>query len=158
MKLFMVFVALNILNVVLQTVEKMCTVKCGKIISSIVSAITFGVYTVVIVYMNADLPLFTKAMIVALCNLIGVFTVKYIQEKTKKDKIWKIEISVDNSNKSEFENNIFKIAYPAFTPIRGEKFTTYCFLSHNQNESIKLKPIIEKYAESYFTTETNAIL
>ena len=43
-----------------------------------------------------DLPILTKAIIVALCNLIGVYIVKYIEEKKRKDKLWKVEMAIPN--------------------------------------------------------------
>lgn len=33
------------------------------------------------------------------CNLIGVYVAKYIEEKIKKEKLWKIEISIPETEK-----------------------------------------------------------
>ena len=81
MKLLIIFIVLNIFNVILQTVKSICTVKCGKTVAAIVNAVAFGLYTVVIVYTNADLPLIQKVLVVALSNLIGVYVVKWVEEK-----------------------------------------------------------------------------
>ena len=85
MKLLIIFVVLNVLNVIIQTVKSICTIKCGKVSAALINAVAFGLYTIVLVYMNCDLNLFTKAGIVALCNLIGVYVVKLIEEKMRKD-------------------------------------------------------------------------
>ena len=95
-KLLLTFIILNIVNVILQTVKSLCTVKCGKVVASVVNAVAYGLYTVVIIYTVCDLPLVTKALVVALCNLIGVFVVKLIEEKSRKDKLWLVKITIPN--------------------------------------------------------------
>ena len=49
-----VFIVLNVVNVVLQTIKSIATVVCGKWIAAIVNAVTFGFYTIVVVFMTAD--------------------------------------------------------------------------------------------------------
>ena len=93
-ELLITFTALNVINVIIQTVKSIATVKCGKVAASVVNAIAYGLYTIVVVYTMADLPLIMKAGIVAMCNLIGVFIVKLVEEKTRKDKMWKIEMAI----------------------------------------------------------------
>ena len=53
-KLFITFVILNIVNVIIQTVKSLATVKCGKTVASIVNAVAYGLYTVVVVYTVCD--------------------------------------------------------------------------------------------------------
>ena len=93
-ELLITFTALNVINVIIQTVKSIATVKCSKVAASVVNAIAYGLYTIVVVYTMADLPLIMKAGIVALCNLIGVFIVKLVEEKARKDKMWKIEMAI----------------------------------------------------------------
>ena len=85
-KLFITFVILNIINVIIQTIKSLATVKCGKIVASIVNAVAYGLYTVVVVYTVCDLPLWLKVVVVGVANLIGVYVVKLIEEKSRKDK------------------------------------------------------------------------
>ena len=93
-KLFWIFVILNIVNVIIQTIKSIATVKCGKGMAAFVNAVAYGLYTVVVVYMVCDLPLWLKVVVIAICNLIGVFFVKWGEEKARKDKLWKIEATV----------------------------------------------------------------
>ena len=93
-QLFITFVVLNIINVIIQTVKSLCTVKCGKGVAALVNAFAYGLYTIVTIYMLCDLDLWVKAGIVALCNLVGVYVVKWIEEKARKDKLWKVELTV----------------------------------------------------------------
>ena len=78
-KLLLVFIGLNIANVIIQTVKSIATVKCGKGVAAIVNAVAYGLYTVVTVYLMCELSLGLKALIVALCNLVGVYVVKWAE-------------------------------------------------------------------------------
>lgn len=93
-QLLLTFIILNILNVIIQTIKSIATVKCGKSIASVINAVAYGLYTIVTVYMMCELSLMWKAGIVALCNLIGVYVVKWGEEKSRKDKLWKVEATV----------------------------------------------------------------
>ena len=86
MNLLVLFIILNIMNVVIQTAKSLVTVKCGKGVAAAINALAYGLYTIVVVYMMCDLPLFLKAFIIAMCNLVGVYIVKLIEEKSTKDK------------------------------------------------------------------------
>ena len=94
--LLIIFIVLNIFNVIIQTVKSIVTVKCGKPAAALTNAIAFGLYTVVTVYLMCDLALWLKALIVALCNLVGVYVVKWIEEKARKDRLWKVEATIPN--------------------------------------------------------------
>ena len=94
MKILVLFIILSIANVIIQTIKSLATVKCGKGVASIVNAVAYGLYTVVIVYTNADFPLWEKVVITAIVNLIGVYIVKYFEEKMRKDRLWKVDLKL----------------------------------------------------------------
>ena len=95
MNFLMLFIILNVANVIIQTIKSIATIKCGKTVASIVNAVAYGLYTYVVVFMNCDdLSLFARAVIVAVANLVGVWVVKYVEEKKAKDKLWKVELAV----------------------------------------------------------------
>ena len=94
MELLIVFIVMNVLNVVIQTIKSICTIKCGKTVAAIVNAVAYGLYTYIVVLTMCDLPLLAKCLIVAGANFIGVYVVKLIEEKARKDKLWKIEATV----------------------------------------------------------------
>mgnify|MGYP003289571846 FL=1 len=100
MSLVITYIVLNIVNVIIQTVKSIATIKCKKGVASIVNAVAYGLYTVVVIYMVCDLPLWFKIAVVAIANLIGVYLVKYFEEKNRKDKLWKVEATI---NKEDFE-------------------------------------------------------
>lgn len=93
MQLLIIFIIASIINVVIQTIKSIATIKCGKWASAIVNAVAYGFYTWVVVLTVCDLDLWTKIIITALTNFVGVYVVKLIEEKARKDKLWKIELA-----------------------------------------------------------------
>lgn len=156
MKLLLIFILLNITNVILQTVKSIATVKCGKWGAAFINAVAFGLYTIVVVYLNCELPLWLKALIVAICNLIGVYVVKALEEKARKDKIWKIEGVFPAETWAELEK---ELDYSDFqyniAPIFNKNKMTYIFYAYSQNDTIKIHQLFDKYnIKKYFISET----
>lgn len=157
MKLLIIFIILNIANVIIQTIKSICTIKCGKGVAAIVNAVAFGLYTIVTVYMMCDLDLWLKATIVALCNLVGVFVVKYIEEKTRKDKLWKIETTVLNGYKKDICTLLVKADIP-FNYIEGVgKYTVFNIFCATQTQSSAVREILKKYKVKYFVSESKSL-
>ena len=49
MNLLTLFIILNIVNVIIQTVKSIATIKCGKYMAAFVNAVAYGLYTVVVI-------------------------------------------------------------------------------------------------------------
>ena len=156
MKLLIEFIILNILNVIIQTVKSLVTVKCGKELAAIVNAIAFGLYTVVTVYMMCELPLGTKALVVALCNLVGVYVVKLLEEKARKDKLWKVEVTLKPQYAEKVGSMLdeLDISYNWIDVEKWYLFNIYCA---TQKESSMVKDILNKYKAKYFVTESKVL-
>ncbi len=157
-KLLITFIILNIANVIIQTIKSIATVKCGKGVAAIVNAIAFGLYTIVTVYLMCELPLYWKAIIVALCNLVGVYVVKWCEEKARKDKLWKIEATFSHD-----ENIIADLKEWATVNSIGYKYNDIVkyfeidFYSNTQKESALIKKFIEAHNGKYFVSESKTL-
>lgn len=153
-KLFITFVILNIINVIIQTVKSLATVKCGKTVASIVNAVAYGLYTVVVVYTVCDLPLWLKVVVVGMANLIGVYVVKLIEEKSRKDKLWKVEATVLRGWTKELHRALVNAEIPHNYLENVGKYTLFNIFCETQTQSVKAKEILNKYNAKYFVTET----
>lgn len=159
-QLLLTFIVLNILNVVIQTIKSIATVKCGKGIASLVNAVAYGLYTIVTVYMLCELPLFWKAGIVALCNLIGVYAVKWGEEKSRKDKLWKVEATIHNyGTDPDWDDCIIALrdADIPFNYIDIQKYILINCYCATQTESAKVKQILDQYNAKYFVSESKTL-
>lgn len=151
--LLLTFILLNIANVIIQTIKSIATIKCGKGVAAIVNAVAFGLYTVVTVYMMCELPLATKALIVAGCNLVGVYVVKYFEEKARKDKLWKVEVTIPAE---QAEQMIEDCKYYGFTYnyVNIEKWYLFNFYCPTQKDSANVRKLLHSYDAKYFVTES----
>lgn len=155
--LLWLFIGLNVVNVIIQTVKSIATVKCGKTIAALVNALAYGLYTFVVIYMTIDgLNIWVKAGIIALCNLVGVWVVKFIEEKSRKDKLWKVEATVMAGQaekvKWQFENR--NIPYNYIDIGKYVIFNAYC---QYQFESAKVREILNEYNAKYFVSESKTL-
>ena len=157
MKLLIIFIVLNIANVIIQTVKSIATIKCGKAVAALVNAIAYGLYTVVTVYMMCELNLGLKALIVALCNLVGVFVVKLIEEKTRKDRLWKVEATVLRGYTKSLHSDLDKADIPHNYLENVGKYTLFNIFCATQAQSAKAKEIMAKYEAKYFVTESKIL-
>ena len=156
-QLLFIFIILNILNVIIQTIKSIATVKCGKGIASIINAVAYGLYTIVTVYMMCELPLMWKAGIVALCNLIGVYVVKWGEEKSRKDKLWKVEATVQKCYAEELHYALKSVGLPHNYIEKVGKYTIFNAYCATQKESESVKEIVNKYNAKYFVSETKIL-
>lgn len=153
-KLLITFIILNIFNVIIQTVKSIATVKCGKSVASVINAVAYGLYTIVTVYMLCDLDLWLKALIVALCNLVGVFVVKFFEEKARKDKLWKVEATIP----AKYTNAVdFDLKDVPHNYINIGDYTIFNFYCATQADSLKVKNIINQYEAKYFVSESKSL-
>lgn len=155
MQLLIIFIVLSIINVILNTVKSIVTVSGGKTAAALINAITFFVYTYVIIYTNCELPMFTKALITAIVNFIGVYAVKWIEEKARKDKLWKVEMTIptEYANAVDFDLKEIPHSYITISP----KHTLFNFYCATQSESQKVKDIANQYEAKYFVAESKTL-
>lgn len=154
LNLLLEFVVLNILNVIIQTTKSIFTIKGGKMQAAIVNAIAYGLYTIVVVYMMCELPLLLKAGIIGLCNLVGVYLVKYFEEKAQKDKLWKVEVTVNSICANEIEG---KTKYIPHSKIDLGKHTLFQYYCKSKEDSRQVRNIVNDYGAKYFVAESKVL-
>lgn len=154
--LLVTFIILNIINVIMQTVKSITTVKCGKGVAAVVNAVTFALYTVVTIYMMCELPLMWKALIVGLCNLIGVYVVKFFEEKARKDKLWKVEVTLKPQYAEKVGAMLDELNIP-YNWIDIEKWYLFNIYCATQKESTMVKNIVDNFNAKYFVSESKTL-
>lgn len=155
--LLIIFIVLSIINVIFSTIKSIVTVKGGAFSASVISALYYGYYNIVLIYTVAEFPLWQKIVVTFGCNLIGVFMVKWGEEKTKKDKLWKVEATID---KSEFDQNkdllgSFKVPH---NYIDIEKYVILNFYCATKKQSETVKNLLDEMNAKYFVAESKNLL
>lgn len=154
--LLWVFIGLNVANVIIQTIKSIATIKCKPMSAAVINAVAYGLYTVVLVYMVCDLPLWAKVAVVGGANLVGVYLVKIFEEKGRKDKLWAIRFTVKDNEREEVINKLKEKEVSHYYHIVGSHtvFETFC---NSQKETLKVKEIVEKFNAKYFVAESKIL-
>ena len=151
------YIVFNVLNVIIQTVKSIVTIKCNKWVASVVNAVAYGLYTYIVVLTASDLDLWFKIVVTALSNLVGVFIVKYVEEKKRKSQLWKVEFTV-NGALTHTVDELLKLAKVPHNYIeKVGKYTIFNAYCTTQKESESVKEIVNKYNAKYFVSETKIL-
>jgi uncharacterized protein YebE (UPF0316 family) len=157
MKLLILFVVMNIINVVIQTIKSIATIKCGKTAAALINALAYGLYTYIIVLTNCDLPMIAKCLIVASANFVGVWVVKFFEEKARKDKLWKVEATVWQNYIESLHKDLDIANIPHNYIDNVGKYTLFNVYCETQAQSAKAKAILDMYSAKYFVSESKTL-
>ena len=152
-----IFTVCSLVNVILSTMKTILTVRSTKIVASVINAVTYGFYAIVVKQL-ASLDLTITVIVTIATNLIGVYLSMWLMDKMKKDCLWKISITTkDKSIVKKIEN--FDIEY-TMSPIQYKKETYYSIeiFSKNQKDSSIIKNILNEYKVKYNVTEITKTL
>ena len=152
MELLILFIVMNVLNVIIQTVKSICTIKCGKAVAAIVNAVAYGLYTYIIVLTNCDLPLLAKCLIVASANFVGVYVVKYFEEKARKDKVWLVKMTIPTEHAEQAKYFLEQANIP-FTYYDLNKYFVFDTFCETQVETATATKICSACCGKAFATE-----
>ena len=146
------FIIFNIINVIMQTVKSIATIRCTKTIAAIINAVAYGLYTYIIVLTMCDLDLWVKVAVVALANFVGVYVVKLIEEKARKDKVWlvKMTIPTEHAERAKYFLEQANIPFTYYDLNKYFVFDTFC---ETQAETTTVTKICSTCCGKAFATE-----
>lgn len=153
MNTILLFALCTAVNVILSTIKSILTVNGGKVSASLINAITYGFYSYVIVLTSADgMPIWLKMAITAVCNFVGVYFVKWIEERARKDRLWKVELTVPTKYTNTIDFDLHDVPHSYIE--LSDKHTLFNFYCATQKESAKVKAIANQYEAKYFVAES----
>lgn len=155
MNLIVMFIVLSIINVIFSTIRTITTVKSGKTIASVISGGYFAFYNIMIIYTVMDFPLWEKCLITFVCNVLGVFIVKLIEEKMRKDQLWKVEVTIPTQDANEIDLILREVPH-SYIKI-SNKHTLFSFYCNTKKDTKKVKEICEKFNGKFFASENKMI-
>lgn len=152
-KTILLFTILQFVNVALNTIKTIIMHKEEKISSSVVNAITYGFYAVIVVMTATALPLWITVVITIITNLIGVYVSMWLLEKFKKDTMWEIHATVDETKVGYLSDELdaLEVDYISFRTREEKEF--FVIFSRNQKESKEIKESLDSYGAKYNVCE-----
>ena len=158
MTFLITFIVLSIINVVFSTIRSITTIKSGKALASIISGGYFAFYNVMLVWTVADFPMWEKCIITFVCNVIGVWIVKLVEEKMRKDKLWKVELTLHSDKNAEiFARELAEIGIPYNYYDTSDKYIVFNAYCATQRDSTLIKELALKHNAKFFVTETKTL-
>lgn len=156
MSFILIFILLSIINVIFSTVRSIVLINGNKYISSLLSGGYFAFYNIMLIYTVVDFPLWQKCLITFVCNVIGVFVVKVIEEKSRKDKLWMIRFTVKDNEREKIINELENTDIAYGYDVRGKYivFETFC---NSKKETLKIEEIVKKFNAKYFISENKMV-
>lgn len=89
------FALMTVINVTLSTIRSLCTIKGGKWLSAITNAVCYGFYPLIVMLTAKDtVTIWANMVITAVANFVCVWLIKLVEEKSRKDKMWKVEMAI----------------------------------------------------------------
>jgi uncharacterized protein YebE (UPF0316 family) len=153
------FIILNVINVIIQTIKSIATIKGGKITASIANALAYGFYTYIVIYMcDESLDNWKKALIIGLSNLVGVYFVKLFEEKKQKDKLWLVQATCKSLNTDNMSKDLEEAKIPYNYTYVNNNYTMFNCYCNTQKDSKKAKEILDKYKAKYFASESKTLI
>lgn len=158
MEMLIIFIVLTILNVVIQTIKSIATIKCGKVVASLVNAVAYGLYTYVVFFTASDgIDLHAKALITAFANLVGVYVVKFFEEKARKDKLWKVEATVPKNRLIELSAVLEEYKLPYNCLRTTGDYAIFNIFCATQEQSKFAKMALDGHFAKYFVSESKTL-
>lgn len=149
MSFLITFIVLSVINVIFSTVRSIVTIKGGKMLASLISGGYFAFYNIVLIYTVADFDMLQKCIITFATNVIGVWIVKFIEDKMRKNEIYKVEATVKKVYFAKMVDCLeaFNISYSFIDIDKYYIFNIYC----DTSKQVKLlKDILKDCKAKYF--------
>lgn len=158
MNILLLFTILTIVNVVFSTIKSIATVKSSPLTASVISAVYYGFYCIVVIYTVSDFSLFWKVFITFACNFVGVYAVKWFEARSRKDKLWCIQTTIPEQYTEDFHADLKEADIPHNWVDNLGKYSLFYIYSYTQKDTEKIKPLIERYEGRYFVAESQGKL
>lgn len=154
-KALILFIVCTFANVIISTIKSVMTIKGGKISAAVWNALGYGLYSfIVVMTATAEITTLEKVLVTVGCNLIGVYGVKLVEEKMRKDRLWKFEITIPAANRDAMCAELTTANIPFNYIDKIGKWTIFNVFAANQAESKIVKAISDRYNGKTFATET----
>jgi uncharacterized protein YebE (UPF0316 family) len=158
MNLILLFIILTTCNVVLGTVKSLLTINGTKFWAALINAVSYAVNAAAVIYMTDDqLNFWLKLIIVAAINYIGVYIVKYIEEKNIKEKLWKIECITLSEYAEAIHAELDNLnIYNRYIEGVG-KYVIVNIYAETKEQSKLVKTLLKNYNVRYFVVESQLL-
>lgn len=155
MNAIILFIVATIVNVTLSTIRSLCTINGGKWLSAITNAVCYGFYPLIVMLTaKGTVGIVINMIITAVANFVCVWLIKFVEEKARKDKLWKIEVAVPCIKTVEF-HHLLNVPHNYMQVGEWTMFNCYC---DTQNDTKIVVDLARKYNGKVSAYESKTLL
>lgn len=164
--MIIMFVALQLINVVLQTLKSIITIKGTTTQAALMNAVAYGVYTIIVVFTAGEFTgnyvtdLIIKIIVTMFTNLVGVYISAWIMSKFKKDKLWEITATILNDN-NDIDYIIEELEKESISfnmiPTFNEREVVFHIYSKSQKESQTIKTLLDSMTYAKYIVHEESV-
>lgn len=152
MNAILIFTLATVVNVSLSTIRSICTIKCGKWLSALTNAICYGFYPLIVMLTaQGTVDIVANMCITAVANFICVWIIKYVEEKARKDKLWRIDLTIPAEETAFIHRKLANIPHNYIECGPKTVFNCYCA---TQKESAEVKTLAVAIGGQYSAFES----
>ena len=139
MNAILLFTFATIINVTLSTIRALATIKGGKMFSATMNALCYGFYPLIVMLTAKDtVTIWANMAITAVVNFACVWVIKLVEEKSRKDKMWRIDLAIPK-DETEFAHR--KLAGVPHNYVECGSWTMFNCYCATQSETAKVKQL-----------------
>ena len=155
MNAIVIFAIATVVNVSLSTIRSLCTIKGGKWLSAITNAVCYGFYPLIVMLTaKGTVDIIINMIITAIANFVCVCLIKFIEEKARKDKLWKVEATIDKCYRDDLIHGLTNSDIPFNYIDNIGRYTIFNVFCATQEQSLKVKNYLDLYNAKYFVSES----
>ena len=148
--LVVIFCICSLINVIFSTLKTLIMFNSGEKMAILINAVCYGFYMLVVKQVG-HVDYITAVTVTILANIVGVWLSYRIMDLFKKDKLWRITVTLKTSRDVDVcEENLQKYNIGC---TRVKDSTSIDIYSYNQKESAIIKSILANYDYKYFIQE-----
>lgn len=151
----LIFIVCTAVNVIISTIKSVMTIKGSRFSAAFWNAASYGLYSYIVVQTaNSNISTMAKIIVTVVCNLICVYGVKMFEEKLRKDKVWKFELTIPKEFTSEVHElcENYGLSHNYIENIG--KYTIFNIYALNQSESKIVTDLAKRFNGKTFAAET----
>ena len=151
----LIFTIATIINVSISTIRSITTIKCGKWVSALTNALCYGFYPLIVMLTAKDtVDIIVNMLITAVANFVCVWIIKLIEEKARKDRLWKVEVAVPHHYISALHHDLRTLPHNYIEVGAWGMFNCYCM---TQADTKKVRDIAKQYGGKISAYESKSL-
>lgn len=143
-----IFIAIQLVNVILSTIKSIVTVNGSRMSASVINAISYT-FGAVITKLLTEQSFEVAIVVTFITNIVGVWLGKYIIDKRQPERLWTVNATVRSKEKQALEDKLKSRSIQfILLPAENDRYL-YTIFARSKAESSLLQEILSGFDVKY---------